>query len=612
AGAQTTDQVDFKKTFQDAEDLIGGGNYEAALPLFMKLYNKDTTNANLAFKIGVCLFNSYSFNFPIDQEKSLTYFSKALNNTTHDYKTGHYKERKAPVDAYFYLAEAFHFLHSIDSAEYYFSMFREMIMKTDPELVAEVDHRLEQCTNARELMANPLPVFITNLGARINSAYNDYAPVISADETTLIFTSTRQGSTGEHITAEGQYYEDIYISHRVGRAWSTPATISDMINTDNHEASISLSPDGNTLFIYKAEGEDGNIFQSKRYGEAWTTPERLSANINSFDYESHASLTEDGQSLYFTSDRPGGHGGLDIYVSRMQPDGFWGKAENLGPGVNTEFDDDSPFIHPDGKTLYFSSKGHKSMGGMDIFKSVIQNDGTWGGAENLGYPINTAADNIYYVINRKNTHAYFASVRENGYGGLDLYRIVISEDEVDAEFTEEEIADGENLVEPGTSDPDNSGNPGTNANNTSNKPKTDKIEPKDGKDTMANNLPADVKPEKSEPEAPLSWEVLYFEYNIGRLNVQSVEKVKHIREILTSHPDMKVEISGHTDNVGSDGYNMTLSKTRAQAVADYFVRNGVDIKRLVVIGLGESKPAKPNDTPENRAKNRRVEVKVIN
>ncbi|MCB0431457.1 MAG: PD40 domain-containing protein [Flavobacteriales bacterium] len=633
------ESVDFKKTFLEAERFIGVSNYEKALPLFTRLAEMQPDNANLSFKIGVCLFNSYSFNFPVDQEKSITYFRKAIQNTTHEYRTGHPKETQAPVDSYFYLAEAFHFLHQIDSAEYYYSAFKQLIQDSDPELIKEVDHRLDQCRNARELMENPLPVFITNLGSRINSAYNDYAPVISADETTLIFTSTRAGSTGEKVGLDGQYYEDIYISHIEGRAWSNPVSIGGTINTPDHEASISLSPDGNTLYLYKANGDDGNIYQSTRMGDSWTEPEELNAHINSPAYESHVTVTEDGQTMYFSSERVGGPGGLDLYVSHKDNNGDWGSATLMPSNVNTEYDEDSPFIHPDGKALYFSSKGHKSMGGMDIFKTELQDDGSWSDPENIGYPINTAADNIFYVTNRAGTHAYFASVRENGYGGLDLYRIVISEDEsnmneggepkADAsseEEVEEEATEAEELVDAAspeettevtTTTPENKDNKdvkntsGTDGAAVTKNPATGTTPEANNKPTSETTPVATTKPTKPQVPEQGKWEILYFEYNIGLLNVESVEKVKRMLTILRQKQDVKIEISGHTDSVGGDDYNLRLSKTRAQSVYDYFLRNGIDAKRMTVVGKGEKEPAVPNDTKENQAKNRRVEVKVV-
>jgi hypothetical protein len=242
----------------------------------------------------------------------------------------------------------------------------------------------------------------------------------------MVFTSRRNG-TGSKIDTDGQYFEDIYITHLKNGIWSDPKGISEL-NTNDHDASISISADGQELYIYKAEHdnikktEGGDIFVSRLKGTTWSQPEKLAPVINSQSKESHISISSEGRTIYFSSNRPGGFGGMDIYTVSKLPNGKWGRARNLGPAINTEYDEDSPFIHPDGKTLYFSSAGHKTMGGLDIFKSVT-NKGSWTPPVNIGYPINSTDDDVYYTPTPDGKRAYFASYRKGSYGKTDIFLI---------------------------------------------------------------------------------------------------------------------------------------------------------------------------------------------
>ncbi len=261
-------------------------------------------------------------------------------------------------------------------------------------------------------------------GNKINTKYSEHSPVFTADESILIFTSKRKGSTGNIMTDDGQYKEDIYISFKEENGWSEPFGIGNTINTAGHEATIGLSADGQELFIYKDDNNDGNIYYSKLNGDSWSKPEKMGSDINTKDQETHASLSADGKSIYFTSDRKGGYGGKDIYIVRKLPTGEWSKAQNLGDSINTPYDEEGPYIHPDGVSLYFSSCGHKTMGGYDIFISTYNPDNkTWSTPENLGYPVNTTEDDVFYTPTVDGTRAYYSSYKAGGIGNNDLYII---------------------------------------------------------------------------------------------------------------------------------------------------------------------------------------------
>ena len=276
------------------------------------------------------------------------------------------------------------------------------------------------------------------MGDSVNSEYPDFAPVISADEATLIFTSRRAGGTTDDKTLDdNQYYEDIYISTKnKDGEWGTAKPIGSNINSAGHEASIGLSADGQQLFIYKATFEkgdkgDGNIYKSDLNGDVWTVPEKMGSDINTDkSWETSACLTSDGQTLYFVSDREGGYGGRDIYKCVKLPNGEWSKSQNLGAPINTEYDEDGPFIHPDGKQLYFASKGHKSMGGFDIFfstKNESDSGISWTEPINMGHPINTTDDDVFFVTSTDGKRAYYSSFQEGGFGEKDIYQLSLND-----------------------------------------------------------------------------------------------------------------------------------------------------------------------------------------
>ena len=282
---------------------------------------------------------------------------------------------------------------------------------------------IESSEYARKMVENPVNIRVVSLGDNINSGYVEHSPCVSADERFLVFTSRRKG-VSEKKDLDGQYFEDIYSSYFTGKDWNVPKRISEL-STMGHDASVSLSADGRTMLLYRADidpkAEDaGDIYISFRKGDHWSKPEKLKGGINTVYKESHAAFSSDGKTIYFTSNRPGGKGGMDIYSSTQNKQGEWQKPINLGDVINTEYDEIGPFFHADGKTLFFSSKGHKTIGGFDFFSTEKTKSG-WTTPQNLGYPINSLLDDIYYTPTTDGKRAYFASTRQGGKGKLDLY-----------------------------------------------------------------------------------------------------------------------------------------------------------------------------------------------
>ena len=294
---------------------------------------------------------------------------------------------------------------------------------------------LEMCANARELMANPVDAKIVNIGAPINSPYAEYWPIVAYDENTIYFTSRRyraDGSNDSKVEARtGMYYEDMYVSFRsISGNWMEPELLN--INAaDAHSSVVSMSPDGRRIYIYKTFSGNGNIYESEFIlGIGWTTPELVGSNVNTKDNEFFATITADDQRLYFVSDRSGGLGGKDIWYSNKLPNGEWEKAIKLGSPINTEGDEYAPYLHPDGKTMYFSSNGHKSMGGYDIFYSQYA-ESEWSFPTNLGYPINTTDDDHSYISTPDGNRAYYSSKGANSIGSTDIYVVEYDTNEDD-------------------------------------------------------------------------------------------------------------------------------------------------------------------------------------
>lgn len=406
--------------FREGNFLIGEENYDLALKNFLQAYKLDSSSANINFNVGFCYLNS-SF----EKGKAEYYFSRAISDVAKNYRFDDASEKSAPPLVHFYYGKALHINYKFDEALVQYDIFEKNYAK-DKETKEDVAYYKAQTVYAKELVASPINVKIENLGDSINSSYPDYSPVLSADEATLIYTTRRNTSTGGEKTPDGQFYEDIVVSYKDENGkWSSPKTISQFINTNGHEGSINLTPDGQTLIAYRDDGGNGNVYFSNWDGKEWSSLQSFGSDINSKYWEPHACLTSDNNTLYFVSDRPGGYGGRDIYRCVKLPNGAWSKALNVGPTINTKYDEDGPFMHPDGITLIFASKGHKSMGGFDLFASIMDEDKKFSEPENMRYPINTPDDDVFFVTSPDGKRGYFSSAKDGGYGEKDIYKMFI-------------------------------------------------------------------------------------------------------------------------------------------------------------------------------------------
>jgi outer membrane protein OmpA-like peptidoglycan-associated protein/Tol biopolymer transport system component len=645
--------LDFEKEFKRGEEIFSSvyegdkaellseskGAYTAALPIFLNLYTQDTTNMNLAFKIGVCYLSSKK-----NRAQSIPFFEKAARHISNTYDGSSYKERNAPPITNKYLGDAYHLNYQFDLA---IAVYLKQIafLSTDKneyqELILDINRKIEMCKTGKILVKNPVNVKIQNLGSAVNSTFPDYSPVLSADQKTLFFTSRRPGTTGDVKDEDGNYFEDVYMSNKTDKGWTTAFNIGVPVNTNEHEATVGISPDGQNILIYKDDKGEGNLYTTSLNGDVWSVPEKLNDNINTKHWEPSAFISADGNTLYFTSDKPGGYGGRDLYISKRTHGGDWGKAVNMGPSVNTPYEEDAPFIHPDGVTLFFSSNGHSTMGGFDVFMTALSEDGKWADPINVGYPINTTDDDIFYVVSPDARTAYFSSFRVGGQGEKDNYMAtfldakpkpvtviqgniscleVKPDKNVSIVVTDNATEEVVGIYHPNSK----TGHflfvltPGKNYNITYKS---------EGHLFYSENMEIPKQSAYFELKkeitlcpimvgSKITLNNIFFDFDKATLRPLSNVEIKNLVAIMKDNPGMKVEISGHTDSKGNDDYNLRLSVDRARAVVEQLILSGIDGTRMKAEGYGETKPVAKNtnadgsDNPEGRQLNRRVEFTV--
>ncbi len=378
------------------------GYYEKAINYYKKALKLKKGNVKATYSLGLAYLYSQ------DELPALEHLRKV-----------YFLDPKIDKDIEYQLGIAYTYHLRFDEARQAFERYAEKRASKR----SDVDRRLMQCISADSLMKHALNVEITNL-TEINSKFNDYTPLPLNNGKAIIFTSNRPGSTGGLKLYDGSYYEDIYIVHKKDDGWGAVNKLGREVNLKYHDAAGSISPDGETLYLYY-EYSGGNIYTSKRTGDYFDEPIPLGSEINSVFWETSASITGNGNTLYFASERPGGFGGLDIYRSERGKDGEWQPAVNLGDKINTPYNEDAPYITPDGKRLYFGSSGHPGMGGEDIYYVEIK-DGKPGSPVNLGYPINSVFNDNYFSPSEDLTEGYFASMRPGGLGMADMYHVTLA------------------------------------------------------------------------------------------------------------------------------------------------------------------------------------------
>lgn len=393
------------KALADAERFYGIRAYENALPKFLEAIQAGEKDPMVHYKTGVCFQKSMDAN---EQLKAIPYFEFALANGSN-----------LPPALRYDLGMLYLRDEKLAQAMQTLTIYRESV-KADKKALAQAEEAIKSCNSAIAFMAVPRDFKVNHFNSIINSKYTEYNPVVSADETVLAYTALRP-NTGKTRTND-KFIEEIYISYNNSGAWTEPKVVP--LAHDYNVGTAGMSADGQKMLIFMGGSMDpGGLFQITKSGESWSKPSLITPGINTPKYlESTASITPDGKTVYFASDRIGGMGGLDIYKTTMQANGTWSAPVNLGAPVNTKSNEDAPFIHPDQKTLFFTSDGHNSMGGRDIFMTKMVGN-QWSSPENMGYPVNTTSNDNYFTLLADGRRAYFSSDRKGGMGGQDIYYI---------------------------------------------------------------------------------------------------------------------------------------------------------------------------------------------
>jgi outer membrane protein OmpA-like peptidoglycan-associated protein len=515
------------------------------------------------------------------------------------------------------------------------------IERIHPDMRKKGEARLANCRFAEQAVKNPVPFSPMNLGEAVNTPYDEYHPAISADEATLIFTRSRPRDGMSDVGA-AQFEEDFYMSRIGAEGWSRAVPLGPPVNSHGNEGAHCLSPDGNTLYFTACGRNDGmgscDLYISQRLDANWTQPQNLGP-LNSVFWDTQPSISADGREIIFVSKREGTLGGGDLYQSFKNEQGRWSKPRNMGPVLNTPLEESGPFLHPDGQTLYFTSAGHPGMGGQDLFISRRNADSTWSKPENLGYPINTSADEEHLVVNSMGNRAYFSSARPGGTGGRDLYifelpgalrpkpvtflrGIVTSaadQKPLQAQVTVTDLSTGVQkamarsnrqtgaylvCIPSGSSYAINASAPGHlfySGNYT--------LPAELGLD---DHYEANISLQPITPgAAPIVLKNIFFESGSSTLLASSFIELNKLVELLKANQEVRIEIGGHTDDVGTDSENLKLSQARAQSVVDFLVSKEIAVKRLLAKGYGEAKPIADNKTNEGRSQNRRTEITIL-
>jgi outer membrane protein OmpA-like peptidoglycan-associated protein len=739
--------AEIDRKIKKADALLNIKDYAQALPLYLELDKATPNDPQTSYAIGVCYFN-----MPGQLLKSIPYFEAAIKS----------KDTGIPPRAHFNLGKGYHLDGKFDAAIEQFNLYKTVAKEA--EKLAEATRQIQFCTNAKVLNQVEAVVFVQNIGAPVNTQHTEYGPVISADEKVLVYTSLKPG-TATTPGSKPLDIEDILVSNKLGNSWSAPKSIGIVApvvnNIKSNIGSVGLSPDGQKLLLYMGTtANTGDIYTSLLQGDKWAAPVRLGKEVNSPSQESSASFTPDEKIMYFSSNRPGGIGGMDIYKVEKQPNGEWGSPINLGPAINTPYDEEAPFIHPDKKTLYFSSDGHNSMGGFDIFKAVLDK-GRWSVPANMGVPVNTPYNDSYFALSADGKKGYFSSDRPGGLGGQDIYFLGIPEEQgvvpltmmkgrilagtppkalktvikvVDKE-TQEIIKDvynpnaktgdylvifppGKNydmiieaegfkpylvniyvpnqnyfyelyqeiLLNPVTKDGkvvgqeisvknafydvEKEGDAKAKQNNSevfalmgnimsaadsaalsalldvaysdrvdmNNVAKNEtpagdrfmytdasgKLQPfvvgTDTLYTMAAVNTNEIKKTPAQNKVQITKEtvikpnqiyIVYFDTDKANLKAEATPELEKVYEFLKKNPTYGIKIAGHTDNVGTKERNQQISETRAKEVVKYMIAKGISANRTLAKGYGQMDPLNNNETEEDKKKNRRVEITLV-
>ncbi len=645
-----------KKALSNGEDFYkeAAPKYALALAQFQEAQKLNPSNAALNMRLGDCYLNLG------DKTTALTYLQKAAS-----------LESGPAYRTHYLLARAYQLNTKWPDAIKEYEKARPAptgpVKKGQPvdASVADIARRIGECKNGQRLMANPTRVFIDNLGA-VNSPDHDYGPVVTADETVLFLTSRRVGGQGTAKDPNGGgYTEDVYqaLWDYVNNTWGPARNPNAPVNTEKNDAVVAITPDGQRMLL-RTDNESGDLCETHLTPAGWSKPRPLGSHINTKHRETSATFSPDGRYVYFVSDKPEGSlGGTDIYKAEID-----GKnpPQNLGTVINTPYREEGVFMAPDGKTLYFSSEGHSTMGGFDVFKSVYQN-GKWSEPENLGWPINSPDDEMSFVTTASGRYGYLASDRPGGLGGQDIYRFTFLGNEKQPLLNQEErllsarpapVRQQLAVLRVPVVTPEVTVLKGVVTDIISRQHVAGaQVEVYDNmtgslmatfQTTAAGkylvslpsgtnyglvvrhenflfysvnvNLPPstgyaqkvkDIQLQRMEPGSNIVLNNVFFDPGKAALRPESNPELDRLLKLMSENSKLKIHLCGHTDNVGAIDANKDLSQQRAQAVATFLVTRKIKPERVQVTGYGPTIPIASNATEDGRQLNHRTEFKVI-
>ena len=661
---QTQNKDFVKKNFRDnikgykqAVDSIKKGDiyyvqglhyYRYAVPYYLSAEKFNPDNAMLNYKIGKCMLYSSM------KGMAAIYLKKAIKLNP-----------QVRSDVHYYLGRAYHLAMNWDTAKQEYNAYLQTLTPEKTAQIADTRKKIEECDNGKLLCSSPIRAFIDNLGANVNTKYPEYRPLVSADESKLIYTSRMPvASKDKTDPLDGESFENIFISYNKNGVWSTSSNLGAPINTKSHDATAGLSPDGQTLYIYKTN-DNGDLYQTHLANNTWSKPEKMNDKINTNAKESAITTSPDGKTIYFISDRMGGYGMGDIWKTTADANGKWSDPQNLGAAINTQYDEAGVFLSPDGSILYFSSTGHNTMGGYDVFKSTNTN-GVWSAPENLGYPVNTPGDDVFYVAPSNKKHAYFSSNRENGMGEMDIYMItylgaekpmMVSNAPAVLSGVTSNITDVMMTGAVTIASSNKALLRGTVVDSETHKPLYATIKLVDNKrnkpiavfttdsttgqyvvslssginygiavtadkylfysanidltdSSHYREIEKDVALQPLEVGSHIALRNIFFDFNKSTLRKESTPELDRVLDLLNKYPTITIEIAGYTDNKGTQAYNLKLSSARAKSVVTYLTAHGIKATRMTSRGYGSDSPVATNATDEGRQLNRRTEFKI--
>ena len=601
---QTVDKSELKEYFLDAEFFFAQEEYYDALYEYMELYNNGyRDNANINYRMGICYLN-----VPGQKDKSISFLNVATNTVSSKYKSGSFKETRAPLDAWLFLGNAYRVNNQLDKAIEVYTKYKSLTKSASE--IQYADQQIAACKLAIQFMNEPLDIRKTNLGTPVNTNSSNFKAVVSGDGKRMVYMN------------ELPFYDAVYFSTFIDHAWTEPVNITPQIESDGDQYVSSLSFDGSTLYLTKEGNFDSDIMMSRFENDKWTKSVPLGGNINTKYWESHASVSNNGKALYFTSNRKGGPGSMDIFISRLNELGQWGEPVALGKNINTVLNEDTPFITDNDSLLYFSSQGHITMGGYDIFCSRLLPSGEWSEPENLKFPINTTDDDLFYFPWHNGRIGYLSVYDKEGIGKEDIYAFQTASDKTYADVLAELVKDE---IPPSV--------PAETAL-TEGKPVAEtavleevaeKVQAEPLKTTEApTDEPSktETQAEKIEKEIPgemvreIVLNPVYFAFDNFQLSETGKSELKKLADLMQTIPVSTLKLFGYADAIGTAEYNAILSEKRAVAAMKFMINLGVEAKRLTATGLGETNFVAVNknpdgtDNPEGRRLNRRIEFEI--